>query len=42
VTALDLAGTCLLEALRRSAMCFQLWHSVFLLQHKPGYSSYTP
>ena len=27
VTALDLAGTCLLEALGRSAMCLQLWHS---------------
>src|SRR5271169_887543 len=34
VSALDLSRTCLLEALGRSAMSFQLRHSVFLLQHK--------
>src|SRR5271167_2768334 len=34
VSALDLARTCLLEALGRSAMSFQLRHSVFPLQHK--------
>ena len=34
VSAFDLARTCLLEALGRSAMSFQLRHSVFLLQHK--------
>src|SRR5271157_326533 len=34
VSALDLARTCLLEALGRSAMSFQLRHNVFLLQHK--------
>src|SRR5208337_3328429 len=33
VSALDLARTCLLEALGRSAMSFRLRHSVFLLQH---------
>ena len=33
VTAFDLASACLVETLRRSAMCFQLGHSVFLLQH---------
>ena len=34
VSALDLARTCLMEALGRSAMSFQLRHSVLLLQHK--------
>src|SRR5271157_176735 len=34
VSALDLARTCLVEALGRSAMSFQLRHSVLLLQHK--------
>jgi hypothetical protein len=34
VTAFDLATTCLMEALRRSAMCLKLRHSVFLLQHR--------
>ena len=34
VSALDFACTCLLEAFGRSAMSLQLWHSVFLLQHK--------
>src|SRR5271167_3855581 len=34
VSALDFARTCLLEALGRSAMSFQLRHSVLLLQHK--------
>src|SRR5271165_3393283 len=34
MSALDLARTCLLEALGRSAMSFQLRHSVLLLQHK--------
>ena len=33
VTAFDFARTCLVEALRRSAMCLKLRHSVFLLQH---------
>jgi hypothetical protein len=34
MAALDLARTCLLEALGRSAMSFQLRHKVLLLQHK--------
>jgi len=41
VTALNLARTRLLKALSRSAMCLQLRHNVFLLQHKTHEFSYS-
>ena len=37
VSTLELARTCLLEALRRSTVCLKLWHSdLFILQQNPA------